>query len=64
MQTLISMMKQSIFVHKTLDEDGATKKEVIRITTDEFLQVVKAMKSELASDVFGNPNGEIFLQLC
>lgn len=48
------------FDHKTLDNKGTTKKEAIRIPTDEFLQVVKGMKSEFASDVFGNPKDESF----
>lgn len=48
------------FDHKRLDKNGATKKEAVRITTDEFLQVVKEMKSEFASDVFGNPKDESF----
>lgn len=48
------------FDHKTLDEKGITKKEAIRISTDEFLQIVKEMKSEFASDVFANPKDESF----
>lgn len=48
------------FDHKTLDEKGATSKEAVRITTEEFLQVVKEMKSEFASDVFGNPKDDSF----
>lgn len=48
------------FDHKTLDNKGTTKKEALRISTDEFLQVVKEMKSEFASDVFGNPKDESF----
>lgn len=48
------------FDHKTLDNKGNTQKEAVRITTEEFLQVVKEMKSEFASDVFGNPKDESF----
>ncbi len=48
------------FDHKTLDEKGITKKEAVRISTDEFLQIVKEMKSEFASDVFGNPKDKSF----
>ena len=48
------------FDHKTLDNKGTTKKEAVRIPTDEFLQIVKEMKSEFASDVFGNPKDESF----
>ena len=48
------------FDHKTLDTKGETQKEAIRIRTDEFLQIVKEMKSEFASDVFGNPKDESF----
>ncbi len=48
------------FDHKTLDDKGNTHKEAVRISTEEFLQVVKQMKSEFASDVFGNPKDESF----
>ena len=48
------------FDHKTLDNKGATQKEAVRIPTDEFLQVVKEMKSEFSSDVFGNPKDDSF----
>lgn len=48
------------FDHKTLDNKGITKKETVRISTDEILQVVKEMKSEFASDVFANPKDESF----
>jgi len=48
------------FDHKTLDNQGHTKKEVVRITTDEFLNVVNEMKSEFASDVFANPKDDSF----
>lgn len=48
------------FDHKTLDNKGNTQKEAVRISTEEFLQVVKQMKSEFASDVFGNPKDESF----
>lgn len=37
-----------------------TQKEVVRITTDEFLKVVNEMKSEFASDVFANPKDSSF----
>ncbi len=48
------------FDHKTLDNKGMTKKEAVKISTNEFLQIVKEMKSEFASDVFGNPKDESF----
>lgn len=48
------------FDHKTLDARGMTKKEAVKISTNEFLQIVKEMKSEFASDVFGNPKDESF----
>lgn len=48
------------FDHKTLDNQGQTQKEVVRISTDEFLNVVNKMKSEFASDVFANPKDESF----
>lgn len=48
------------FDHKTLDNQGHTQKEVVRISTDEFLNVVNKMKSEFASDVFANPKDDSF----
>ena len=48
------------FDHKTLDNQGHTKKEVVRITKDEFLNVVNEMKSKFASDVFANPKDDSF----
>lgn len=48
------------FDHKTLDNQGHTQKEVVRISTDEFLKVVNEMKSEFASDVFANPKDDSF----
>lgn len=48
------------FDHKTLDNQGQTQKEVARISTDEFLNVVNKMKSEFASDVFANPKDDSF----
>lgn len=48
------------FDHKTLDNQGQTQKEVVRISTDEFLNVVNKMKSEFASDVFANPKDDSF----
>ena len=48
------------FDHKTLDTKGLTKKEAVRISTEEFLQVINNMKSEFASDVFANPKDNSF----
>lgn len=48
------------FDHKTLDKKGLTKKEAVRISTEEFLQVIDNMKSEFASDVFANPKDNSF----
>ena len=48
------------FDHKTLDSKGQTKREAIRVTEEEFLQVIDKMKSEFASDVFANPKDGSF----
>ena len=48
------------FDHKTLDTKGLTKKEAVRISTEEFLDVIDKMKSEFASDVFANPKDNSF----
>lgn len=42
------------FDHKTLDSKGQTKREAVKVTKEEFLEVVDKMKSEFASDVFAN----------
>lgn len=48
------------FDHKTLDSKGRTKREAVRVTEEEFLQVIDKMKSEFASDVFANPKDGSF----
>ncbi len=48
------------FDHKTLDTKGNTQKEAVRVTEEEFLQVIDKMKSEFASDVFANPKDGSF----
>lgn len=48
------------FDHKTLDNNGLTQREVVNISTEEFLNVVNKMKSEFASDVFANPKDKSF----
>ena len=48
------------FDHKTLDKQGLTKKDAVRIFEEEFLKVIDEMKSEFASDVFANPKDGSF----
>lgn len=48
------------FDHKELDIKGKTEHEAIKISTDEFLQVVNDMKSKFESDVFANPKDNSF----
>jgi len=48
------------FDHKTLDTNGISKRDVVTITTEEFLNIVQEMKSEFASDVFGVPKDNSF----
>ena len=48
------------FDHKTLDKQGLTKKDAVRISESEFLKVIDEMKSEFASDVFANPRDGSF----
>ena len=48
------------FDHKTLDSKGQTEREAVRVTEEEFLQVIDKMKSEFASDVFANPKDGSF----
>ncbi len=48
------------FDHKMLDSKGKNEKEAIRISKEEFLQVIDKMKSEFATDVFANPKDKSF----
>lgn len=48
------------FDHKKLDRKGNTRKEAIRISKEEFLEVINAMKSDFESDVFAVPKDESF----
>ena len=48
------------FDHKKLDRKGNTTKAAIRISKDEFLEVINAMKSDFESDVFAVPKDESF----
>ena len=48
------------FDHKTLDANGVTQKEAVKIPIKEFLSVINEMKSEFASDVFANPKDDSF----
>lgn len=48
------------FDHETLDTKGKNKKEAVRVSEKEFLQVIDKMKSEFASDVFAKPKDGSF----
>ncbi len=48
------------FDHKKLDTKGKNTKEAVRVSENEFLQVIDKMKSEFSSDVFANPKDESF----
>ena len=48
------------FDHKELDTKGKTTKEAVRISKEEFLEVVNEMKSDFESDVFAVPKDESF----
>lgn len=48
------------FDHKELDTKGNTTKEAVRISKEEFLKVIKEMKSDFESDVFAVPKDESF----
>lgn len=48
------------FDHKKLDRKGNTTKEAIRISKEEFLEVINTMKSDFESDVFAVPKDESF----
>lgn len=46
--------------HKTLDTKGKTEKEVQKVSTEEFLNVIHNMKSKFSSDVFALQKDESF----
>ena len=48
------------FDHKELDTKGNTTKEAVRISKEEFIKVIKEMKSDFESDVFAVPKDESF----
>ena len=48
------------FDHKELDTKGNTTKEAVRISKEEFLKVIKEMKSDFESDVFAVEKDESF----
>ena len=48
------------FDHKTLDVKGLTKKEAVKISEKEYLNIINKMKSEFASDVFAVPKDNSF----
>ena len=48
------------FDHNTLDTKGKNTKEAVRVSENEFLQVINKMKSEFSSDVFANPKDGSF----
>ena len=48
------------FDHKELDTKGNTTKEAVRISKEEFIKVIKEMKSDFESDVFAVEKDESF----
>ena len=46
--------------NKTLATKGLTKREAIKISKDEYLELIAKMKPEFGSDVFANPKDESF----
>ena len=46
--------------NKTLATKGLTKREAIKITREEYLELISRMKPEFGSDVFANPKDESF----
>ena len=46
--------------NKTLATKGLTKREAIKISKDEYLELISRMKPEFGSDVFANPKDESF----
>ena len=46
--------------NKTLATKGLTKREAIKISKDEYLELISRMKPEFGSDVFANPKDDSF----
>ena len=46
--------------HETLDKQGKTKREPVRVEKDRYLQLIEAMRTEFSSDVFGIPKDDSF----
>ena len=46
--------------NKTLATKGLTKREAIKITREEYLELISNMKPEFGSDVFANPKDDSF----
>lgn len=46
--------------NKTLVTKGLTKREAVKISKDEYLELISRMKPEFGSDVFANPKDESF----
>ena len=46
--------------HETLDVKGSTNKTAVVISEEEYLEVIKTMKSDFASDVFAVPKDSSF----
>ena len=46
--------------NKTLATKGLTKREAVKITREEYLELISRMKPEFGSDVFANPKDDSF----
>jgi prophage maintenance system killer protein len=46
--------------NKTLATKGLTKREAVKISKDEYLELISRMKPEFGSDVFANPKDDSF----
>lgn len=46
--------------NKTLATKGLTKREAVKITREEYLELISKMKPEFGSDVFANPKDDSF----
>ncbi|HAE21106.1 MAG TPA: death-on-curing protein, partial [Spirochaetaceae bacterium] len=46
--------------HDTLDKQGKTRREMVRVSKDRYLQLIEAMRTGFSSDVFGIPKDDSF----
>jgi prophage maintenance system killer protein len=55
-----SLLLLDDYDHETLDKQGKTRRETVRVNKDRYLQLIEAMRTGFSSDVFGIPKDDGF----